>query len=113
MTGQEWRDEAACKGKAPGIWFPAVVPEFKDRRPSDGVDPYAYARSICAGCPVRQECLDAAVAGRELDGMWGGLDPDQRKPLLGRRRRVEPNGACVEANRARQLGRPSRARVAS
>lgn len=32
----------------------------------------AFAKSLCAGCPVRTLCLDTALARREPWGVWGG-----------------------------------------
>lgn len=40
------------------------------------------AKAICQGCPVRQVCLDHAVATREPFGIWGGLTEQERRPLL-------------------------------
>ncbi|MDQ2876523.1 MAG: WhiB family transcriptional regulator [Actinomycetota bacterium] len=67
-----WQDSAACAGADPDAWFPAKG------------HPTAYAKRVCAGCPVRPECLDYALdfergMGRETrHGVWGGLAPDQR-----------------------------------
>ena len=36
------------------------------------------AVELCAGCPVRQECLDYALAVDEQFGIWGGVAFDQR-----------------------------------
>jgi len=50
------------------------------------------AKQLCSQCPVREECLDYALKTHILDGVWGGLDTDERKRLhrknLERRRRV-------------------------
>lgn len=56
---------------------------------------YADARSVCAGCPVAVDCLEAALAqegnaGSGRFGMRGGLDPDERTALVRRRRRRDP-----------------------
>jgi len=37
------------------------------------------AKIICHGCPVADECLDAAMLGREEYGIWGGMTPQERK----------------------------------
>jgi hypothetical protein len=37
------------------------------------------AKFICAGCPIKQECLDYAMAAQEEYGIWGGLTADERK----------------------------------
>jgi WhiB family redox-sensing transcriptional regulator len=39
------------------------------------------AKSICGECIVRKECLDFALRNDERHGVWGGLDPDERKAL--------------------------------
>ena len=36
---------------------------------------------MCAGCPVRQECLNDALDHFEKHGCWGGLAPRERRPL--------------------------------
>jgi WhiB family redox-sensing transcriptional regulator len=38
--------------------------------------PTEPALAICARCPVRAECLDAA----DDDGIWGGTTAVERKP---------------------------------
>jgi WhiB family redox-sensing transcriptional regulator len=41
------------------------------------------AARLCAGCPVRRECLDLElrVAGADTVGVWGGLNEDDRRAL--------------------------------
>lgn len=80
-----WKDDAACAGSDPRIFFPD---DF-----DAAVVSYQRARAVCAHCPVRALCLDAAM-GREGDdvsedrsGMWGGLSPDQRAALARARHR--------------------------
>lgn len=34
------------------------------------------AKAVCAGCPVRAECLE--YGRHEPDGIWGGLTPQER-----------------------------------
>jgi hypothetical protein len=41
--------------------------------------------AICEVCPVRQECLEAALADPVLVGLWGGTTDAERREL---RRRV-------------------------
>lgn len=57
-----------------------------------GADLYARAKAVCAGCPVRSDCLEYAldmVANVDDQyGVWGGLDPAERRKLRSKRRRV-------------------------
>jgi WhiB family transcriptional regulator, redox-sensing transcriptional regulator len=41
------------------------------------------AARLCAGCPVRRECLEFELrtAGEETVGVWGGLSEDDRRAL--------------------------------
>jgi hypothetical protein len=40
------------------------------------------AKIICNLCPFKAECLEYALAAREIYGVWGGLTPDERAVLL-------------------------------
>jgi WhiB family redox-sensing transcriptional regulator len=42
---------------------------------------YRRLRSLCRACPVRQECLDYAMADDSLRGLWGGPNDAQRREL--------------------------------
>jgi WhiB family redox-sensing transcriptional regulator len=41
------------------------------------------AARLCAGCPVRRECLEFGLrtAGANTVGVWGGLNEDDRRAL--------------------------------
>jgi WhiB family redox-sensing transcriptional regulator len=67
-----WRELAACRGTDLGVFFPG-------RGESAGP-----ARQVCAGCPVRQPCLDYAIANRIVHGIWGGLTGRERRGLQSR-----------------------------
>jgi WhiB family redox-sensing transcriptional regulator len=61
-----WVDDAACAGMSHAIFFER---EHKNE-----------ALQICGGCPVRQPCLDEAIADPELDhGIRGGMTAAARK----------------------------------
>jgi hypothetical protein len=49
--------------------------------PTQADSPDELAVRICAGCPVRPECLAYALAAGERDGVWGGLTPAERARL--------------------------------
>ena len=54
--------------------------------PSRGRTDYEAVRALCAACPVRQECLEVALADSDLLGLWGGTTDAERREL--RRSRV-------------------------
>lgn len=39
------------------------------------------AKAICAGCPVQQKCLEWALYYPEVDGIWGGTTPLERRRM--------------------------------
>lgn len=65
------RDLAACDGQPPALW-------------DDVTD---AGRRVCAGCPVRSECLEAAMLFEadaepgDRGGLWGALTPGDRTAL--------------------------------
>lgn len=59
---QGWKGRAACTGKPPQ-WFDAETEQDA-----------AKALAVCAGCPVRRECLLAAAIDHVTSGVWGGVD---------------------------------------
>lgn len=77
---QEWVARAACRTSSlgPDAWFPI------SNDPKDSEE----ARLICeTRCPVRESCLAAALQSRAIDGIWGGLDREQRRLLMRRNRK--------------------------
>ncbi|HEX2699084.1 MAG TPA: WhiB family transcriptional regulator [Acidimicrobiales bacterium] len=57
---------------------------------SEQIDDIAAAKAICAACPVREPCLEGAVARREPWGVWGGQLFLNGKILAFKRRRGRP-----------------------
>jgi WhiB family redox-sensing transcriptional regulator len=76
-----WRHLAACKGPEADLFFPPAQPERKE----DRLVRERAAKLICAGCPVRVQCLEYALSVREPYGIWGGLNEYERRRLGGRR----------------------------
>lgn len=72
-----WRRLAACRGYPVELFFPVV-----------GQDP-KEAKTICAGCPVREECLAEALAVPVAydHGVWGGTSAKERQALRRRQRK--------------------------
>lgn len=69
-----WHDDAACSGADTGTFYSVG---------SEAVE----AKKLCAGCPVRGECLTHALAKPERYGVWGGKDEEERAELLRQARR--------------------------
>jgi WhiB family redox-sensing transcriptional regulator len=75
---QPWRSQAACAGLAPEIFYPSTEEDL-DAEP---------AKDVCAGCGVREACLEHALAVREKDGIWGGATERERRRIIRQRRRT-------------------------
>ncbi len=72
-----WRKRAACRGIDVEIFYPATDED-------DDAEP---AKAVCAECPVRQACLEHALANREREGIWGGTTERERRRILRQRRK--------------------------
>jgi len=66
---QPWWERAACLGRDADCFFPEKGGSTRD------------AKRICAGCEVRLECLEYALANDERFGIWGGLSERERRRL--------------------------------
>jgi WhiB family transcriptional regulator, redox-sensing transcriptional regulator len=75
-----WRDAGACLKADPDLFFPISKAGLTMRQ-------IRRAKSICGGCPVRLACLRFALETRELNGVWGGTTPEERRSELRRRAR--------------------------
>jgi hypothetical protein len=90
-----WRDSAACAGADPEMFLAETGGEAQ------------AAKSVCAACPVRAACLEAALTEEKDNpaparaGIRGGMSPKQRAALAKRRRGPVPQEA-----RRRTGGKP-------
>lgn len=90
-----WQEDAACRGpvSAGGIdWRRGELhliffPELGDR--DAATQAVTLAKAICRTCPVMRECRTYAIDAREPDGVWGGLDPQERRREARRARRKD------------------------
>lgn len=74
-------ERAACSGADVELFF-SVEEEHQQR-----------ALAYCSRCEVRQQCLETAIANREIYGIWGGtLEPDRRTLIRDIRRREREAG---------------------
>jgi len=73
FQAEPWVAQAACAGLsgpvASALFFP-----------SRG-EPVTEARKVCAGCPVREQCLDFALRNGEQHGIWGGTSERERRRM--------------------------------
>ncbi|MEV5729079.1 MULTISPECIES: WhiB family transcriptional regulator [Streptomyces] len=70
----DWRDQAACLGEDPEIFFPL----------SDTLAPGAEARpalAVCRRCRVLLACRSWAVEHGEDAGIWGATTAAQRRAV--------------------------------
>jgi len=67
-----WRNAAACIDMDTELFFPAGIS-------GAALDQAQQAKAICAGCPVRAQCLDWALTTHQDAGIWGGLTEDERR----------------------------------
>ena len=69
ITPPEWAADALCAQTDPELFFPERGGATWE------------ARRVCAGCPVRAECLDYALLHDERFGIWGGESERSRRRL--------------------------------
>jgi WhiB family redox-sensing transcriptional regulator len=72
-----WRKRSACRGIDPDVFYPV----------SEAEEDAAEAKAICEECPVRESCLEHALANREREGVWGGTTERERRRILRQRRK--------------------------
>jgi WhiB family transcriptional regulator, redox-sensing transcriptional regulator len=100
----DWYEQAACRD---------MDPDRFDYDPE--TDPPAKveaAKGVCAGCVVRDACLDFALerpAAEDTTGIYGGLTPAERLARRSgapssRRLVADPRFAAVSLELARQVG---------
>jgi WhiB family transcriptional regulator, redox-sensing transcriptional regulator len=81
VTTENWRASAACRSADPDLFFPISGQSLAERQ-------IARAKTICAGCRVRRECLDFAQSHEQTYGIWGGTTAEDRQRDRRRRRRA-------------------------
>jgi len=64
-----WWFEGLCAQTDPELFFPEKGGSVRE------------AKAVCAGCPVRGDCLEYALAHGERYGVWGGTSEHERRRL--------------------------------
>ena len=80
-TATNWRSAGACLSADPDLFFPISSTGPAERQ-------IARAKTICAGCPVRRECLEFALSHNQSYGIWGGTTAEDRQRERRRKRRA-------------------------
>lgn len=83
VLGGSWKPMAYCRNIDPDLFFPDQS-STKDA---------ANAVAVCAGCIVREECLEYAILTRERFGVWGGKTERQRRKI------IKARGGAVQLDR--------------
>lgn len=66
------------------------------------------AKAMCAGCPIRRECLAAALQRHEPWGVWGGEIIHRGTIAAGKRPRGRPRKNVDENRKPQRAGRSDR-----
>lgn len=83
------RSALPCRSADVDLWF-AESPAQLER-----------AKALCAGCPIRAECLADALSREEPWGVWGGEIFERGTVVPHKRPRGRPRKVDLERDRAR------------
>lgn len=78
-----WQQRGACNGAATALFFPENAADTE------------AAKAICETCPVKNECLDHALANNE-PGIWGGTTGKERRRMKRRLGQPLAKTTCEE-----------------
>lgn len=88
-TLRNWVEDAACAGQPLAVFYPEKAPTNapigNEHRAHYNRHRFDAALRVCAGCPVKEKCLQDAVDMGDLWGVRGGTTPGERERLVGRR----------------------------
>jgi len=68
--------DALCAEVDPEVWFPEHGGNSKYKTPEA-----VHAKQLCKACPALLECRAYALKYTGLFGIWGGLDPSERRDI--------------------------------
>jgi WhiB family redox-sensing transcriptional regulator len=84
----EWHHKAACRSGRRGVLDPELFfPSDSDKVREE------EAKQVCRRCPVSRICRDEALDNGLWEGIWGGLNPTERRNLQWREARAAARAA--------------------
>ncbi|MFB6726784.1 WhiB family transcriptional regulator [Kribbella sp. NPDC056345] len=83
----DWRQLSECRDEDPELFFPIG-------NTGPAIMQTEEAKQVCRRCPVRAQCLSWALEAGQDDGIWGGLDEDERRKLKRRNQRQQTGRAA-------------------
>lgn len=75
----DWVQRAKCKDEDPELFFPIGTT-------GPAAEQIERAKAVCVQCPVRQDCLEWALATGQDAGVWGGTSEEERRAMRRSRR---------------------------
>src|SRR5690242_6819999 len=91
MWVEDWALRAACKNEQPDQLFVRGAAQNR-------------AKMMCAGCPVKTECLAEALDNQIEWGVWGGMTERERRAILRKRPNVTSWRRILETAQTEQAG---------
>lgn len=79
QSGTHVTGQAACTVADPELFFPTTYG-------GTNRSTVMAAKALCDRCPLKDDCLDWALAAREEFGIWGGATPIERHRIAIHRR---------------------------
>lgn len=77
-VNNDWQTQGACRPLSSELFFP--IGQSLEAQAQEQL-----AKDICRTCPVRNACLEWALATKQDSGVWGGLSEADRRALLAQR----------------------------
>ena len=71
---ENWRSLASCRDSNADLFFPIGST-------GTALDQIEAAKAVCMLCPVREQCLEFALATNQEAGVWGATSEDERRRL--------------------------------
>jgi WhiB family transcriptional regulator, redox-sensing transcriptional regulator len=103
-TTETWDDNWARKAQCRGAGLDTMFVRGAEQN---------RAKNVCAGCPVKMECLAEALDSKLEWGVWGGMTERERRAVLKKRPNVTSWRRLFEAAREEQLASHDNAQAAA